>query len=62
MTDKELREAADTARREYQRNYQREWRRKNPERARAIQDRYWARKALEYGGGDVDGRTTGATD
>lgn len=34
MTDKELREAADTARREYQRNYQREWRRKNPERAR----------------------------
>lgn len=25
--------------------YMREWRKKNPERAKAINDRYWARRA-----------------
>lgn len=36
-------EAAAVARREYQR----EWRRANPDKVKAAQDRYWTRKGLE---------------
>lgn len=36
-------EAANAARREYQR----EWRKKNPDKVRATQQRYWTRKAAE---------------
>lgn len=34
---------AKTARREYYR----EWRKKNPEKVRAINERYWAKKAIQ---------------
>ena len=37
--------------------YLREWRRKNPEKVRAIQQRYWEKKALKKGkdeSGDID--------
>lgn len=36
-------EAANQARREYQR----EWRKANPDKVKAAQDRYWARKGAE---------------
>ena len=47
---------------EAKRLYQREWRRKNPEKVRAIQQRYWERKALEYLGGEADVRKADASD
>lgn len=34
--------------REARREYYRRWRRENPERARAIQQRFYLRKAAEY--------------
>lgn len=40
-TDTELTEAA----REARAAYQREWRKRNPEKVRATQQRYWAKKA-----------------
>lgn len=43
MTDKELK---DLARKERNR-YHREWRAKNKDRVKAINTRYWAKKALE---------------
>ena len=39
MTDKAAREAKN--------RYLREWRKRNPERVRAAEERYWARKAKE---------------
>lgn len=33
---------------EARRQYMREWRRKNPEKQREYQDRYWSKKAREY--------------
>ena len=42
MNEKELREAAASARREYKRA----WRRKNKEKVAANNRRYWERKAL----------------
>ncbi len=41
MTQEEI----DKIRREEQARYAREWRRKNPEKAKAAKDRYWRRKA-----------------
>lgn len=32
---------------EARREYMREWRKKNPEKLRAVQERYWTRKAAE---------------
>ena len=40
----------DTKAREAKNAYLREWRKKNPERARAIQARYWAKKAEQMRG------------
>lgn len=40
---KELSEEAKQARRDYQK----EWRRKNPDKVRAAQDRYWEKKVRE---------------
>ena len=40
-------EAALQARRAYMRDYMREWRRKNPERAKKHVDDYWKRKAAQ---------------
>ena len=39
---------ADLAKREAKRQYQREWRRKNPDKVKAINDRYWKKKGQEY--------------
>lgn len=50
LTPEEL-EAARRARNEYQR----EWRRRNPEKVRAAQKRYWLRKAAQQTG---KGKTT----
>ena len=41
MTQEEI----DKIRREEQARYAREWRRKNPEKAKAAKERYWKRKA-----------------
>lgn len=41
MQDTKLQELA----REVQRQYQREWRKKNPDKVRAKNQRYWERKA-----------------
>lgn len=41
MTQEEI----DMIRREEQARYARAWRKKNPEKARAIRERYWKRKA-----------------
>ena len=43
MTADEIRELS----RQEMARYHREWRRKNPDKAKAIQDRYWAKKALQ---------------
>lgn len=43
VTDAEIREAANA----YNRAYMREWRKKNPDKVRANQRRYWTKKALE---------------
>ena len=37
--------------------YARAWRRKNPEKAKAIQKRYWERRAKEMEGAQQDGAT-----
>lgn len=42
------------------REYQREWRRKNPDKVRAAQDRYWNKKAAEAEANDRPGDTTPA--
>ena len=43
------------------RDYQREWRRKNPEKVKATQERYWLRRAQELTrdteGGEKDVQT-----
>ena len=43
LTDKEIQELA----REKQREYQREWRKKNPDKVKEYNKRYWRKKALE---------------
>ena len=43
LTEKELKEKARLARNRYAREY----RRKNPEKIKAINERYWVKKALE---------------
>lgn len=43
LTDKELQELARQKKNEYQRN----WRKKNPEAQKKYQDRYWRKRALE---------------
>ena len=43
VTDAEVREAVNA----YRRNYMKEWRKKNPDKVRANQRRYWERKVLE---------------
>lgn len=42
LTDKEIQELA----REKQREYQREWRKRNPEKIKEYNQRYWIRRAL----------------
>lgn len=47
---------------EARREYQREWRRKNPDKVKAAADRYWEKKAAEMEAreqreGDNHGRT-----
>ena len=37
----------EAAKREARRAYQKEWRRKNPDKVRANHDRFWAKKAAE---------------
>ena len=43
LTDKQLEELA----KEKQREYQREWRKKNPDKVKEYNQRYWRKKALE---------------
>ena len=43
LTDEQLEELA----REKQREYQREWRMKNPDKVKEYNKRYWRKKALE---------------
>lgn len=43
LTDKEIQELA----REKQREYLREWRKRNPDKVREYNKRYWKKKALE---------------
>ena len=43
LTDKEIQELA----REKQREYLREWRKKNPDKVKEYNQRYWRKKALE---------------
>lgn len=54
MERKELEELTRKA----QREYARAWRRKNPEKAREKNRRYWARKAqqMQQGGGETDAK------
>lgn len=40
--------AVEAARREAQRQYQRAWRAKNPDKVREKNRRYWEKKGLEY--------------
>lgn len=40
-------EEAKRKRSEYARNYQREWRKKNPGKQKEYQERYWEKKARE---------------
>ena len=44
------REAISEAAREAQRAYYREWRKKNPDKVREMNRRYWERKAAAAGG------------
>lgn len=44
MTDKEMQELA----RKERNRYHREWRAKNKDRVKEINNRYWAKKALEH--------------
>ena len=43
MTQEEINEI----RRKEQARYAREWRKKNPQKAKAIKERYWAKKAAQ---------------
>jgi hypothetical protein len=43
VTDAEVREAVNA----YRRNYMKDWRKKNPDKVRTYQRRYWERKVLE---------------
>ncbi len=38
----------EMAKREARRQYQREWRRNNPDKVKAQRDRYWEKKGREY--------------
>lgn len=40
--------------RELQREYQRQWRKKNPDKVREKNRRYWEKKAREQAEGEVD--------
>lgn len=58
LMEKEVIEMAEDARRKYNREYQRKWRRRNPDRVREIQLRYWAHYGLrlkKQTGGTLDG-------
>lgn len=46
MSDK-AKEARKQYQREYQREYMKQWRRDNKEKAKAINERYWEKKARE---------------
>lgn len=52
-------EAMTNAAREAQRAYMREWRRKNPDRVKAKNKRYWEKKAqqMQQNGGNKDAKT-----
>lgn len=39
---------AEMAKREARREYQRTWRRNNPDKVKAQRDRYWEKKGQEY--------------
>ncbi len=39
---------AELAKREAQRQYQREWRRDNPDKVKAQRERYWQKKGQKY--------------
>jgi len=41
--------AMSEAAKEAKRRYEKEWRKKNPEKQRARQERYWKKKAKEQG-------------
>lgn len=43
-------EAAKEARRAWRREYQKKWRRANPEKQKEYSERYWERKAAEMEG------------
>lgn len=43
---------------ELRRNYHREWQRKNPDKVKAAQDRYWMRKAEQIQNERTDEQTT----
>lgn len=40
--------AVEAAKREARREYQRRWRQNNPDKVKAINDRYWEKKGREY--------------
>lgn len=42
---REYRRRYDAENREHIKQYQRQWRKENPDKVRAIQERYWAKKA-----------------
>lgn len=52
MTDQ-----AKEARRAYNRAYKKEWNRKNPDKVRAAQERYWERKAQAMQASATDQQT-----
>lgn len=43
----DMQELKQEAQREARREYAREWRKRNPEKVQAAQERYWAKKAAE---------------
>lgn len=40
--------AVEAAKREARREYQRRWRQNNPDKVKAINDRYWEKKGREF--------------
>lgn len=40
--------AVEAAKREARREYQRRWRQNNPDKVKAIQERYWEKKGREF--------------
>lgn len=48
MAETEKQALAELAKREAKRQYQREWRRNNPDKVKAQNDRYWEKKGREY--------------